>query len=164
MGLPGNTASSLGKIDNCQVGVFAAYASPHGYALLDKRLFIPERWFSDEFSGKREKCEVPDSISFRTKPQLAVEMLEQIAQEDILPFKYVVADSVYGNSPDFVNAAQKMIGVTYFVSINSQTLCWLRPPSVGKKGFKIVRRRDPPQASTSGEKGPYQSLRFRQVS
>ncbi len=154
VGVARQYCGSLGKIDNCQVGVFAAYASPHGYALLDKRLFIPERWFSDEFSGKREKCEVPDSISFRTKPQLAVEMLEQIAQEDILPFKYVVADSVYGNSPDFVNAAQKMIGVTYFVSINSQTLCWLRPPSVGKKGFKIVNGEIRPRRVLLEKKDP----------
>src|SRR5271169_1148831 len=49
---------SLGKIDNCQVGVFAAYASPHGYALLDRRLFIPERWFSSQFLEKKKKCEV----------------------------------------------------------------------------------------------------------
>jgi SRSO17 transposase len=138
VGVARQYCGSLGKIDNCQAGVFAAYASPHGYALLDKRLFIPERWFSNQFLEKKEKCEIPDEISFRTKPQLAVEMLEQIAQEDTLPFKYVVADSVYGNSPDFLNAAQKMIGVTYFVSINPQTLCWLRPPGVGKKGFKIV--------------------------
>jgi len=138
VGVARQYCGSLGKIDNCQVGVFAAYASPHGYALLDKRLFIPERWFSSEFSEKRQKCEVPDEISFGTKPQLAVEMLEEIAQENILPFKYVVADSVYGNSEDFTSAVQKMIGVTYFVSINSQTLCWLRPPSVGKKGFKIT--------------------------
>ena len=138
VGVARQYCGSLGKIDNCQVGVFAAYASPHGYALLDKRLFIPERWFSSEFSEKRQKCEVPDEISFRKKPQLAVEMLEKISQENILPFKYVVADSVYGNSEDFTGAVQKMIGVTYFVSINSQTLCWLRPPGVGKKGFKIV--------------------------
>jgi SRSO17 transposase len=138
VGVARQHCGSLGKIDNCQVGVFAAYASPHGYALVDKRLFIPERWFSVEFLEKREKCEVSDEIWFRTKPQLAVEMLEEIAQENILPFKYVVADSVYGNSQDFINAVQKIIGVTYFVSINSQTLCWLRPPSAGKKGFKII--------------------------
>lgn len=138
VGVAPQYCGSLGKVDNCQVGVFAAYASPHGYALLDKRLFIPERWFSSGFTEKRQKCVVPDKISFKTKPQLAVEMLQEIAQNKILPFKYVLGDSIYGNSPDFINAAQQMIGVTYFVSINPQTLCWLRPPSVGKKGFKII--------------------------
>jgi SRSO17 transposase len=135
VGVARQYCGSLGKIDNCQVGVFAAYASPHGYALLDKRLFIPERWFSSQFLEKKKKCEVPDEISFRTKPQLAAEMLQEIAQNKILPFKYILGDSVYGNSPDFVNVAQSMIGVTYFVSVNSQTLCWLRPPGVEKKEY-----------------------------
>ena len=138
VGVARQYCGSLGKIDNCQVGVFAAYASPHGYALLDRRLFIPERWFSNQFLEKKKKCEVPDEITFRTKPQLAAEMIQEIAQNEILPFKYILGDSIYGNSPDFINAAQQMIGVTYFVSINPQTLCWLRPPSVGKRGFKII--------------------------
>jgi SRSO17 transposase len=136
VGVARQYCGSLGKIDNCQVGVFAAYVSPHGYSLLDKRLFIPERWFGSEFREKREKCEVPEEISFKTKPQLAAEMLQEIAGNKILPFKYIVADSIYGNSPDFINAAQKMVGVTYFVSINPQTLCWLRPPSVEKRKYK----------------------------
>ena len=136
VGVARQYCGSLGKIDNCQVGVFAAYASPHGYALVDRRLFIPERWFLSQFAEKKSKCEIPEDISFKTKPQLAAEMLQEIAQANILPFKYVVADSVYGDSPHFINAVQKMIGVTYFVSINSQTLCWLRPPSVEKKKYK----------------------------
>ncbi len=125
-----------GKIDNCQVGVFAAYASPHGYALLDKRLFIPQRWFSGQYREKMGKCEVPNGISFRTKPQLAVEMLQEIAQKEILPFKYILADSIYGNSPDFIDAARQMTGITYFVSISSETLCWLRPPGAEKREYK----------------------------
>lgn len=137
VGVARQYCGSLGKIDNCQVGVFTAYASPHGYALLDKKLFIPERWFSSQFLEKKKKCEVPDEISFKTKPQLAAEMLREIARNKILPFKYILGDSIYGNSPDFINVAQQMIGVTYFVSVNSQTLCWLRPPSVEKKKYKF---------------------------
>jgi SRSO17 transposase len=137
VGVARQYCGSLGKVDNCQVGVFAAYASPYGYALLDKRLFIPQRWFSSQYREKMQKCEVPDEISFRTKPQLAAEMLEEIVQSEILPFKYILADSIYGNSPDFLTAAQQMIGVTYFVSISSETLCWLRPPSVEKMKYKV---------------------------
>ena len=46
---------SVGKVENCQVGVFAAYASAHGYAFLDKGLFVPEEWFSEEYKERREK-------------------------------------------------------------------------------------------------------------
>src|SRR5215510_9681642 len=49
----------LGKVENCQVGVFAAYASRQGYALVDKRLFLPEPWFSDAYTARRTKCKVP---------------------------------------------------------------------------------------------------------
>lgn len=136
VGVARQYCGTLGKIDNCQVGVFAAYASPHGYALIDKKLFLPERWFSSEYRQKMRKCEVPEDISFRTKPQLAAEILRKIARDKILPFQYIVADSVYGDSSDFIGAAQELIGKTYFVSINSQTRCWLSPPSVEKRGYR----------------------------
>ena len=48
---------TIGKVENCQVGVFASYASPQGYAIVDKGLFIPEKWFSDEYEMRRKKCE-----------------------------------------------------------------------------------------------------------
>jgi len=127
---------TLGKVDNCQVGVFAAYASPHGYALVDRRLYIPQVWFSDQYQAKRGKCEVTGEVSFRTKPQLAVEMLENVAQGGVLPFNYILADSIYGNSPDFIEAARKLVGKIYFVSVSSDTLCWITPPGVVKKKYK----------------------------
>jgi SRSO17 transposase len=123
-------------IGDCQVGVFAAYASSSGYSLIDKRLFIPEKWFTDEFKEKREKCKVPESLIFKTKPQLAVEMLEKLNAENILPYKYILADSLYGTSPDFIQAAEKITGVTYFVAVPSETLCWLRMPVVREKQYK----------------------------
>jgi hypothetical protein len=54
---------------NQQVGVFAAYASRHGYALLDKRLFLPEGWFTDAYASRRTTCKVPEELAFRSKPQ-----------------------------------------------------------------------------------------------
>jgi SRSO17 transposase len=93
---------TLGKVENCQVGVFAGYASRQGYALVDQRLFLPDVWFGPAYATRRRKCQVPDETMFQTKPQLAAAMLRSIRQEGILPFRYIVADSVYGNSPDFL--------------------------------------------------------------
>jgi SRSO17 transposase len=56
VGVAKQYCGSIGKVDNCQVGVFVAYASPHGYALLNKRLFIPEKWFSQEYAGWPLRC------------------------------------------------------------------------------------------------------------
>ncbi len=127
---------SIGKVDNCQVGVFAAYASDAGYSLVDKRLFIPEKWFTGEYSERREKCNLPVEISFKTKPQLAAEMLKKLTAEQILPFKYVLGDSIYGNSPVFIETVSALPGITYFVSVPEDTLCWPSVPITIKKQYK----------------------------
>ncbi len=127
---------TIGKVDNCQVGVFAAYASENGYALVDKRLFIPEHWFSDNYQERREKCNLPEDIVFQTKPQLAVEMLNAIVSEKILPFKYILADTIYGESPDFINTVEALQDTTYFVSVSKDTLCWLKRPMTVVKQYK----------------------------
>src|SRR5262249_11424936 len=65
--------------------------------------------------------------------QLAATMLQAIVQEGLLPFKYVVADCLYGNSPDFLDAVDACVGITMFVAIPSETRCWLqRPQPQGK--------------------------------
>ena len=67
IGVAKQYCGTVGKVENCQVGVFAAYASENGYALVDKRLFIPEKWFTDDYSSRREKCRLPQETVFRTK-------------------------------------------------------------------------------------------------
>ena len=126
---------TIGKVENCQVGVFAAYASPHGYALIDKQLFIPEKWFSEDYALRRRKCELPNDITFKTKPQLAVQMLKGIVEKDQIPFKWILADSIYGNSPDFIETVEDL-GLHYFVSIPSDTCCWLNEPITRKRKYK----------------------------
>ena len=127
---------NLGKVENCQVGVFAAYASPSGYALLDKRLFIPEKWFTDDYETRRNKCKIPENVEFKTKPQLAVEIFHDLQEQKLLPYKYVLADSLYGNSPEFIDAIEEHADLTYFVSIPSDTLCWIERPITRKKEYK----------------------------
>ena len=78
---------TLGKVENCQVGVFTGYASRQGYALVDKRLFLPELWWTEAYAARRTKGHIPDELTFQRKPQLAAAMLHAIAQERRLPFK-----------------------------------------------------------------------------
>lgn len=127
---------SIGKVENCQVGVFAAYASRYGYCLLDSRLFIPEKWFGEDYAERREKCRFPLDGSFMTKPQLAVEMLEKIVREGVIPFRYLAADTIYGSSPEFLDAVEKVPGVTYLVSLPRDTLCWLQEPATLEKAYR----------------------------
>lgn len=136
IGVARQYCGTIGKVDNCQVGVFCAYASEYGYALVDKRLYIPEKWFLDDYSERRKKCKLPENTVFKTKPQLAVEILNTISKEKILPFKYILADSVYGTSPEFISAVEALQDKTYFVSITKDTKCWLKRSITINKQYK----------------------------
>jgi SRSO17 transposase len=154
VGVAKQYCGNLGKVENCQVGVFAAYASRHGYALVDKRLYIPEKWFSEEYEERRNKCRVPEDREFKTKPQLAVEMLEEIQRDGQIPFTHVLADSVYGSSPEFLDAVESTPGLRYFVSIPSDVQCWLKTPVTRKKKYRYRGRIKEKTIIESTEKKP----------
>nr|BFE57528.1 hypothetical protein GCM10020063_020540 [Dactylosporangium thailandense] len=84
---------TAGRIENAQVGVFLAYASPRGRALIDRELYLPKEWTDD-----RQRCRdagVPDVVRFATKPLLAQEMVER-ALEAQVPFGWLTGDEAYG--------------------------------------------------------------------
>ena len=136
VGVARQYCGALGKVENCQVGVFAAYASRQGYALVDKQLFLPEPWCTDVYARRRTQCQVPDDRGFQTKPQLAAAMLREFRDEGVLPFKYVVADCLYGHSPEFLEVVEEESRTVYFVSIPSDTHCWLQGPVMAAKQYK----------------------------
>jgi len=136
VGVSRQYCGTIGKVDNCQVGVFAGYVSEHGYALVDKRLFIPEKWFGHDHLERRKKCKLPAETVFQTKPKLAAEMLTDLGKEDVLPFKYVLADSLYGVSPEFIAAVEALPGKIYFVSVPRDTQCWLTRPMTITKEYR----------------------------
>lgn len=84
---------SAGKITNCQIGVLAAYVSDQGHAFIDRRLYLPKAWTGDP--ARRQAAHVPEAITFATKPQLALTMIERAIQAEV-PFAWVAADSIYG--------------------------------------------------------------------
>jgi SRSO17 transposase len=86
-----------GQVENCQVGVFLSYVTKLRHALLDRELYLPEDWCHD--LPPRLAAHIPDHVSFATKPELAKLMLQR-AQAAHLPMRWVVADTVYGHSPD----------------------------------------------------------------
>ena len=128
VGVARQYCGTIGKVDNCQVGVFAAYASSKGYALVDQRLFLPEAWFDDDHAERRVKCRVPKEAAFQSKPELAAQMVLAIRTQGVLPFRYIGADSVYGNSPVFLDALDACVGAIYLVGISSEMRCWLQHP------------------------------------
>ena len=89
---------TTGKIDNCQIGVFLAYASVRGRALIDREWYLPTAWTED-----RARCAaagIPDKVGFASKPQLGVAMLERAQAGGVLS-GWVTADEVYGQNAHF---------------------------------------------------------------
>jgi SRSO17 transposase len=86
-------SGTAGRIENCQLGVFLAYASRRGHALVDRELYLPEGWLSDRVRCR--EAAIPDAVGFRTKPELARVMLERALDAGV-PCGWVTADEVYG--------------------------------------------------------------------
>jgi hypothetical protein len=85
-------------VDNCQIGVFAAYASRHGRALIDRELYLPKTWAAEP--DRKAGAAVPEARRFMTKPELAVRMMIRILAEQA-PVAWVAADEVYGRDRKF---------------------------------------------------------------
>jgi SRSO17 transposase len=86
-------SGTAGRIENCQVGVFLAYASGKGRALVDRELYLPAEWASDP--ARRAEAHVPEQVGFQTKPQLAQQLLARALDAGV-PAGWVTADEVYG--------------------------------------------------------------------
>jgi SRSO17 transposase len=96
VGVQRQYSGTAGKVDNCQLGVFLAYASPKGRAFIDRELYLPRCWTDDP--DRCRAARVPVEVAFRTKPQLARVMLERALDAEI-PAAWVTADEAYGGDP-----------------------------------------------------------------
>jgi SRSO17 transposase len=87
-------SGTAGRIDNCQIGVFLAYASSKGHALIDRALYLPEAWCAD--TARRDEAGIPEAVEFATKPVLARQMIERALDVGV-PCAWVLGDEVYGS-------------------------------------------------------------------
>ena len=94
VGVQRQYSGTAGRIENCQIGVFLAYASPQGRAFLDRALYLPQAWA--EATARRAEAGVPAAVAFRTKPALAQAMLARAFAAGV-PAAWVTGDEVYGN-------------------------------------------------------------------
>jgi SRSO17 transposase len=107
----------LGKVDNCQVGVFLAYVSAEEQALLDMRLYLPKEWARSK--TRRLKAGVPPEVKFQTRHELALAMLDEHAAA--LPHAWVAGDDEMGKVPEFRGQLAAR-GERYLLAVPSNTL------------------------------------------
>jgi len=158
----------LGKVDNCQIGVFLAYAAEGGYAPLDRRLYLPQEWADDE--ARREKCHVPAEVKFQETWRIALDLLDRSLPG--LAHGWIVGDDELGRASLF-RAGLRQRSERYVLDVPCNTtvrdLQRRRPPrkkaGVGRKREVRFARADAWAASQpessweritvrDGEKGP----------
>src|SRR5215475_6710263 len=88
-------SGTAGRTENCQVGVFLAYASVHGHALIDRELYLPASWTEDR--GRCAAAGIPGEVEFTTKARLAQAMIARAVEAGV-PFAWFTADEAYGQA------------------------------------------------------------------
>ena len=124
----------LGKVENCQVGIYMGYVSAEEHALVDVRLYIPKSWAKDR--KRRKKCKVPKNIRYKTRHQLALDMLDQ--KGHVLPHAWIAGDDEMGRSSAFRRKLREK-KERYLLAVPSNTLVRdldADPPVYGGHGAK----------------------------
>ena len=127
VGVARQYCGATGKIDNCQAAVFVAYASRNGHTLLDRRLYLPKEWFEPPFADRWQGCLIPTGTSFRTKLELAWEMIHQLQVQGVVPFSCVLCDEAFGDSHEFLGHLEQS-QLRYLADVAVSTLVWLERP------------------------------------
>lgn len=152
VGVQQQYCGALGKLANCQQGVFLAYASTQGHSFLDRRLYMPKSWFDGAPAKFRKKCGVPEKLVFKTEPELGLEMITKVKERDVVPFSWVNADEHYGMNPDFLDGIH-LLGKWYFAEVPVSTMVWpedvkILPAGLGQPGnLKTGRPRSGPRVA-----------------
>jgi len=135
VGVARQYCGATGKVDNCQAGVFVAYAGDGGATLLDRRLYLPEKWFAAGSGERWARCGIPEQTQFRTKPELAWEMIEAVQNRGVVPFSWVLCDEAYGDSPEFLERLEGA-DITYLAEVRVSTRVWLERPATSVPRWK----------------------------
>jgi SRSO17 transposase len=124
---------SAGKIANCQIGVSLCVATATEQVPIDFELYLPQTWIDDP--ARRERARIPESIVFKTKIDLALDMITR-AVEDKVPGQNVLADAFYGRSSAFRDTV-RVFGLDYAVAVDAHTRVWLLDAIGRRRGDAI---------------------------
>ncbi len=136
VGVARQYCGAAGKVENCQSGIFVGYASEKGYGLLTGRLYMPKLWFSPEYAQRRKDNCVPEDLTFQTKLQIALELIQQVARTGLFPGRWIGCDATFGSDHDFLESLPKEY--YYFADVRSDSQVFLKkyktkvPPYSGR--------------------------------
>ena len=169
VGVARQYCGSVGKVENCQSGVFVGYSSEKGYGLLTGRLYMPEIWFSPEYEQRRKDNWVPEDLTFQTKPQIALELIHRVAQTRLFPGRWIGCDATFGSDIHFLESLPK--DYYYFADVRSHTQVFLKKPKVqvppysgrGRKPKRLQLSSGQPQPQTVADIARSRKCRWKSV-
>ena len=153
VGVARQYCGNTGKRDNCQAGVFVGYTSSKGYGLIERELYIPEQWFSEEYAERCRKCQVPADLMFKTKNQIGLELIGKVLDTNLFPAEWVGFDAGFGCDSNFRDAVDSM-ELMYLGDIKKNTLVWLNRPQVGIPAYNGRGRRAEKEQALAGQELP----------
>lgn len=137
VGVQRQYTGSAGKVTNCQVAVSLSIATETEHVPIDFELYLPKSWTED--AKRRKEARIPKGLVFKTKPELALEMLKRAVADD-LPRGVVLGDSGYGDAFDF-RAGVRALGLDYAVGVHATTTVW-RVDRTGRRRGESISVRD----------------------
>jgi SRSO17 transposase len=152
VGVQRQYSGTAGRIENCQIGVFLAYASPKGRTFLDRALYLPEEWRQDQ--ARCHQAGVPDTVAFATKPVLAKQMIARALAAGV-PARWVTGDSVYGNDGKLRRWLEEQ-RLAHVLAVSGNHYIWM---GFQQQPVAVVAQRVPRKAwqrlsAGDGSKGP----------
>ena len=141
VGVARQYTGTVGKVENCQVGVFLGYASTRGHVLLDRALYMPEPWCND--LERRARARVPSGVTFHTKPALGLRMLRRAWNRGV-PMAWVAGDEAYGDDGKLRSAIDE-VGRKYVLTVSCTTKVWTTRPDVAPPGPASGKRMGRPR-------------------
>jgi SRSO17 transposase len=152
VGVARQYCGAVGKVDNCQSGVFIGYSSSKGYGLLTRQLYMPQEWFSPAYAKRRKDNRVPENLSFQTKPQIALSLIQEIVEKNRFAVQWIGCDATFGSDPAFLDSLPK--GIYYLANVRSHTQVFLEKPKVGLPLYSGKGRRPKRCKVLSGQPQP----------
>jgi SRSO17 transposase len=152
VGVQRQYSGTAGRIENCQIGVFLAYASPKGRTFLDRALYLPEEWMKEK--PRCRQAGVPKTVAFATKPALAQQMLARALKAGV-PAQWGTGDSVYGNDGKLRRWLEEQRRA-HVLGVSGNHYIWVgfRPQPVAGVAQQVPRKGWQRLSAGEGSKGP----------
>jgi len=152
VGVQRQYSGTAGRIENCQIGVFLAYATPKGRTFLDRALYLPQEWTEDK--SRCHQAGVPETVAFATKPLLARQMIAR-ALEAGVPAQWVTGDSVYGNDGKLRRWLEEQ-RVAHVLGVSGNHYIWMgfQQQPVATVAQRVPRKAWQRLSAGDGSKGP----------